>query len=73
MALSTGPDGIIHWRKYVGITRLMMGSMVLIMVDTGKAKGFYTDTECQGAHVGVVSAHGLSILTPVFPPPSTLH
>ncbi|TLD35843.1 hypothetical protein E2P81_ATG02146 [Venturia nashicola] len=24
---------------------------------TGKAKGFYTDTECQGAHSGIVSAH----------------
>ncbi|KAE9967566.1 hypothetical protein EG328_008097 [Venturia inaequalis] len=40
---------------------------------TGKARGFYTDTECQGAHMGVVSAHGSSIspFSPSIPLPST--
>ena len=25
--------------------------------ETGKSKGFYTDVECQGKHVGIVKAH----------------
>lgn len=38
---------------------------MLMFLGTGKAKGFYTDTECQGAHSGVVSAHGLSLSSPL--------
>lgn len=61
--------------SYIGASMLRLRGRVIVMMrrglltilETGKAKGFYTDTECQGAHSGIVSAHG-SLLPSSLPP-----
>jgi hypothetical protein len=60
MALLEGLDGFLHRSKCVIDELLKRLSSILTAIETGKAKGFYTDTECQGDHSGIVSAHGRS-------------
>lgn len=58
MALFEGLHGLIHRSECVNDEFLPRLPSKLTITETGKSKGFYTDTECQGAHSGIVSAHG---------------